>query len=254
MTTLLVVALLASSSAAEQPEAKPRLLVVDLTVEEGVSGSTARLLNHLLLSRLQATGRFDVFGQADLRSMLELEREKQLLGCFDVLCISEIAGALGADRTLFGSVGAIGDMYLVNLTLLNNSRAQVEARWSENVEGEQSQLIAAVERGVAALVQDLPTETAPEGAAADQETGENETGHKETSDSGAQTATSGALQPMPEVSASEDDSRFYHTWWFWTAVGVAVAGVAVSTYLIVDSESSPGRAGPTEVSVTLPMP
>lgn len=163
-TTLLLLLLVVETPATEATEptaAKtaplPRLLVVDLKVEQGVSDSAARLLNEMLLTKLQATGRYEVFGQADLRSMLDLEKEKLLTGCTDVACMAEIAGAMGAERALFGSVGTLGDSYVLNLRLINNLEVRVEARWSETFEGDESELVGAVDRAVTALV---PVESA----------------------------------------------------------------------------------------------
>lgn len=197
------------TAAEAEPAELPRLLVIDLKVEEGVSESAVRLLNELLLTKLQTTGKYDVVGQADLRSMLDLEKEKQLTGCSEVSCMAELAGALGAERALFGSVGTIGETYVLNLRLLNNLEAKVEARWSESFEGDEEELVAAVDRAVASLV--------------------------------------------PVEMVAEEEDRFYQTWWFWTLVGVGVAGTTAGIVAATRSdETADAPLVGADISIQLP--
>lgn len=51
---------------------------------------------------------FKVTTPADMRALLGLERQKQLLGCAESDCIAEIAGALGVAALLVGDLGMVG--------------------------------------------------------------------------------------------------------------------------------------------------
>ena len=53
-----------------------------------------------------------------------------------------------------------------------------------------------------------------------------------------------AAQPAPEPVS--EASPFYKTWWFWTGVGVVVAGAA-TTAILLSGRSSPGVCGDASV-------
>lgn len=244
-----IAALLAFSStagAAEQPQ-REQLLVMKLRTEVGVSESVARLLNELILSELQQSGTFEVVGETDLQSMLEVEKQQQLTGCeTDVSCLAQVAGALGAEHLVFGSVGALGDQFLLNLKLIDASQARVDARWSEAVTGGESALVDAAKRAVAALTQDERKKLGPEMLAL--------SAQAVTLD-GASTEAA-ATAPGQQVSSLEQTQPFYQKWWFWPAVGGAIVAGAATTYLLCCTDSSDGGPGNANanIGVTLPLP
>jgi hypothetical protein len=221
-----------ATSAAAQ--AKEKLLVAKLAVEQGVSESTGRLLGELLSTELGKSGRFEVVAEADIQAMLKLENDRQLLGCSDVTCIAEMGGAMGAERVLTGSVGQVGELFVLNLKIVNTRLASVEARWSDSVGRDQSALIAATRTAVA----DMLRQTGGEPPAVVAGSG------------GAETPPLGPTTP-PAVSETAAPP-VYQRWWFWTGVGAVVVGGVVLTYLLL-RDTSPER-GTVGLSVTLPEP
>src|SRR5688572_256451 len=65
-----------------------------------------------------------------MKDMLDAEQQKMLLGCDKESCMAEIAGAMGAERLVAGSVGALGAMFVVTLKLIDTKSAQVASRAS----------------------------------------------------------------------------------------------------------------------------
>lgn len=137
----LVCVLLASSSNAQGPaEAAPssrvKLLVTDLAaagVEERVSSAVTRLI----ATEIARRDAFDVISGEDLRRMVELEAEREAVGCTnDASCLAEVAGALGAQRVVFGDVTRLGSALIVSLTLLDSQSASAIGRSSQKVAGE----------------------------------------------------------------------------------------------------------------------
>jgi hypothetical protein len=55
---------------------------------------------------------------------LGVERQKELLGCSDSSCYSELAGAVGARFVLSGSIGRLGEAYQLSVQALDTVRAQ----------------------------------------------------------------------------------------------------------------------------------
>jgi len=199
----------------------PRLFVVDLRAESGVDPSHVRLLNEIMLGEVQRIERFEVFGEADLKSMVEMEQSKQLMGCeSDVSCLAEIGGALGADLSLSGAIGALGDLYVLSLKIISNRQTRVVGRWSETVEGEPSVMVESIKGGVAEVV------------------------------AGALGLDPNVLRATPKV---EEPTPIYKTWWLWTVVGVVAAGTgaAIAVGVATGGSSSPSTV---IVNATLPLP
>jgi TolB-like protein len=170
----LSLSLLAAAAAhADDPAApaRKRLVVLDLR-PIGVEKPTADLLSEVALTEAARYRSLQVIGQSDLGAMLSLERQKQLLGCReDSGCMTELAGALGADLMLFGSLGQLGQLRRLDLSLVDAQKARVLDRFGETIEGQEDRLIAGVQRGVRALLTPLagepttaqPAEEAPRG-------------------------------------------------------------------------------------------
>lgn len=76
--------------------------------------------------------------QRDVAQLLGLERQRQLLGCAEDSsdCLVELAGGLGVDGVLTGSVAKSGSSYLVTLKVLRANTGAVWASASGRVAGE----------------------------------------------------------------------------------------------------------------------
>jgi hypothetical protein len=69
-----------------------------------------------------------VIAGADVRALISYDREKQLLGCTDSSCLTEIGGALGVDYILSSEVSEVGGVLLVSMTLIDVGQSRAEAR------------------------------------------------------------------------------------------------------------------------------
>lgn len=112
-----------------------RVLVLDLK-SNGVDEAAVRTLNSLVAVAAAEIPIFDVVSGADVQQMIALEAERQQLGCDaqGASCLAELAGAIGAQVVLFGDVGKLGDLYVINLNLFDSiqlksiGRATLNAR------------------------------------------------------------------------------------------------------------------------------
>ncbi len=141
--------LLASAVIATQP----RLAVLDVRAGVGISPELARGLGDALTHEVRRRNPdVDVLGATEIRSMLEVQREKSKLGCQDVSCLAEIGGALGADRIITTGLNKFGDTYLFTLQLVDVRRARVVRDAAEKLSGnDQGELLSAVERAVTGI-------------------------------------------------------------------------------------------------------
>lgn len=148
------IALLLLSAASARAAARTTLAVLELT-DGGVGAQTARNLTDVVAATLNDVGVFSVITRADMRRMLEIEQEKQILGCeSDVSCLAEVGGALGAALFVTGSVGRVGGSTLLSLALVDTQGARVRAREQRQLAAD-ADLVAEMRRAVRFLVRDL---------------------------------------------------------------------------------------------------
>jgi hypothetical protein len=84
--------------------------------------------------------------------LLGLERQKELLGCKDDSCVSQLADALGADLILGGQIGTIEQSVVFTLQLTNAKTARVDGRVVKVVPAGKNQIVDAVRAAVTSLM------------------------------------------------------------------------------------------------------
>jgi hypothetical protein len=150
-----LVSLLAASTV---QAAAPGVAVIDLEGLRGVDKGSVRLLNESLLTELRDSGAFaSVIGGSDLGAMLDMEQQKQVLGCGDDGCLAEIGGALGVPLMVTGGIGRLGETVFLHLKLLNVDDAEVVGRVQVSIPCE-SALVAGMRQAVQQLVATIAPE------------------------------------------------------------------------------------------------
>lgn len=115
---------------------KEKLLVADLAVGSSDLRDAAGSLVEQLMTELSRSSQYDVIGSSDVTLILGLERQRQLLGCADqsASCLAEIGGALGARLMVSGALTRAGEVYRIDLKLIDTLQAKVLARVGRTVE------------------------------------------------------------------------------------------------------------------------
>lgn len=154
---------------------KLRVLVLDLKGGGLEPDQLASLTGYLTVS-LSEYRALEVLSGADMRAMVELEGEKQALGCTDdTSCLAELAGALGARLVVFGQMAKLGSRYLMNLNLFDSDAGKAVGRAAisaDSLDGLMEQLPGAVHKLAAPFLEEEgyavlatpPTPPAPEAA------------------------------------------------------------------------------------------
>lgn len=166
---------------AEPAEEAPRVLVLDLEAAD-VPASEVAIVNGLVAQTLSEKSTFRVVTSDDLRQLLALETEREAVGCdtSSASCLAEIAGAMGTRYVVFGRVGALGKLRIVQLNLYDSDKASAIGRQDRRTERIED-LPHLVEEATAALIGPLVEHAEHVDAAAS--TPESPSG--ETSTSGA---------------------------------------------------------------------
>lgn len=164
-----VVGLAVGGARAQQPErvgaieAECNLLVMDLK-GKGLPEGDAELpsvLTEALVGELNEVSGCQIISEADIASMIQFEATKAQCGGELDSCLAEVGAAFGAERVVSGTVGRIGEEYLLTARLLDVQRGSVEGRAEQNVTGGKEGLrIAAKNLGRALFDKDaLPAAT-----------------------------------------------------------------------------------------------
>jgi hypothetical protein len=205
---------LLSAAAAE------RILVMNLQANQ-VPGGVADSLSEILLAEIRKhAGGAEVVGRAEIEAMLAFEQQKDLLGCSDdTACLAQIGGALGAGLLVTGTLGKLGGTYLLHVKMIDTVNAKVKSYASEQVKGDEEQLIAAATR-MAQKVMGVEVAPPPVVAAAP------------TPPPAAVAPPSQVVAPPPvaaEAAEVEAPGSWYGKWWVWALVA-GVGGGAVAVY------------------------
>lgn len=134
-----------------------RIAVYDLE-RSGVDGRLVRIVTDSLLVELRKLKRVDVVGMDEIRAMLELEADKQILGCEeDTSCLAEIADALGVDALVVGTLASVADASVFGLKRIEQKTATTSGSVNYRLEpNDGEEFLAAVGRAVEELFPDVP--------------------------------------------------------------------------------------------------
>lgn len=230
---------------------RQRLLLLDLEAL-AVEPATARIIDGLLTDAVHRhSAQLELLTAADMRQMLELEATKQGMGCSTESCLAELAGAMGARYVVFGQVGKLDTLTLVQLNLFDSRAARSLGRKeirTQNMADLADAMQPAVDELLAPL---LPAPTAPAPVASSR-------GARETSPllwAGAAVTVVGALaaaglgsaslwmnselgRPASEVDPATKESYLQSGPWLLLGTGVggvlALAGVGLAVFGVLE--------------------
>lgn len=117
-------------SLAAAPEAAlPRAVVMDVEALEQ-NAEAARALTSALAVTVTETKLFRVLSAEDVRSLLGLERQRQLLGCDEknASCLAELTDAMGAELVVTATLAQLGEVYQFTVQGLDPRRSRVIGR------------------------------------------------------------------------------------------------------------------------------
>jgi hypothetical protein len=149
---------------AQEADDRPTLIILDLQARN-TNKDTAALVTEVLGTSFERTGIFQVRTEADVRRAIDLEAEKESLGCDTDSCLAEIAGAMGAAYVAHGTVGALDKTTLVTVSLYHHAKAKSLGRRRLQVE-DKGTLPQKMDEMVKDLVEglELPTNSAASSA------------------------------------------------------------------------------------------
>lgn len=111
-------------------ETKFTAAVMDLTAEQGISESTARMLSDYLRSQLFNTGKFTLVTRENMEQILK-EQAFQLSGCTSQECVVQAGQLLGVRKMFAGTIGKVGETFLIGLKVIDVESGKIEKAETE---------------------------------------------------------------------------------------------------------------------------
>lgn len=124
---LLASAPLGSAPAAATEPARVKALVLDVKSTDLTPGEVETLTS-LVTANLARYPQLDVLSGADIKRLVDLEAQKQTAGCDEGSCLSELAGAMGAELVFYGQAGKLGSTIVVTLNVYDAKKGVAAAR------------------------------------------------------------------------------------------------------------------------------
>lgn len=110
------------------------MVVTELDRSDDLPERTGRIVADNLVAELRKLGGISVVSMDEVRAMLQMESERQLLGCSDdSSCLSEIADALGADVVVSGGIATLDGARVFSLRRVDQRRAVVTGQVEERL-------------------------------------------------------------------------------------------------------------------------
>ena len=98
--------------------AAPFKLAAPVVSYVGVDEKTGAVYLDYFSQQLGSHPGLSVVTSGELSSLMGLERQKELLGCATSECSAELAGALGVDALVTGSIARAAGGYVINLKII----------------------------------------------------------------------------------------------------------------------------------------
>jgi hypothetical protein len=139
-----------------------RVLLLDFR-NDGVSPEVVRTVGDLVARRLSRAPQLEVIAASDVRQLVDIEAQKAALACDGTgscEAMKELAGALGADIIIAGSVGRLGDVVVLSMVAYDRGSATSIARWDGKTRSEAG-LADAVDDGTDSLLRAMHIEPPP---------------------------------------------------------------------------------------------
>jgi hypothetical protein len=261
---LISVFISAPALGAAPSESLPAIMVLTIKHEEDAGPGIAKMLTEIVLQDIYDLKKFRVVGEKDINQMLNTEQRKQLAGCTDTSCLVEIAGAMGTQYTIDGTVGVVGQSNLVALSLIDVGKAAVVSRKTAVVKGEREQLLETVHKLIAelmapvlAVVEARRGATQTPQAASAPVPGPRPPGARQDNDQkqnqpeGVGAARAGRGPPVFDTTKAIEPAGFDYRFWGKVGVfggaGVVVVGGVFSFLSVKSSDDFQSAADPAEM-------
>jgi TolB-like protein len=141
-----------------------QVVVLGLESTELDKGKVA-LVDGFIAETMSRQPRLKVLTRSDIERLAAFQADKALIGCAADTCMAEIANALGVAYVVFGRIGTLDDLYVVQLNLFDAGKGEPIGRQEARATSLR-ELDGRVQPAVVRLLSPLTGVTPPAGDAA----------------------------------------------------------------------------------------
>jgi hypothetical protein len=134
MRRILIVLCLVLVATSLPAQEKMRIAVLDLGAQ-GIDASSAAMVSDLLRTEIFNTGLFTIVERGEVDKIIA-EQGLQKSGCTDQACAVEIGKLLAARKMLVGTVGKLGESFLINARIIDVELGTMEFADSARAENQ----------------------------------------------------------------------------------------------------------------------
>ncbi len=102
---------------------------------KGVEKSDASIISDFFRDYLFSSGHFIVIDRASMETIMKEQNLQQSVGCTSDECAVQIGKMLGVNYTIIGTLGKLGDVYVISARMVSIETAKIEWSKSEKVLG-----------------------------------------------------------------------------------------------------------------------
>ena len=102
--------------------ATAKFAMVGFVAGDGISDANFRAVSDSLAGELRNQSGGQLITSDEIKSLLSVEEQKQMVGCTSESCFAEIGGALGAERIISGSIGKVGKSWMLVIKAINSKK------------------------------------------------------------------------------------------------------------------------------------
>jgi hypothetical protein len=129
----IILLLLIFSSFLFSEEAEIAVAILDLD-GIGIEKTEAQILTNKLRSEMVKTGKFIILDRSEMGAILE-EQGFQQTGCTSSECAVEVGQMLGVQFMVSGSIGKLGDMFYLELKMIDVGTSKIAKSVDKNIDG-----------------------------------------------------------------------------------------------------------------------
>lgn len=130
------------------------LMVWRIERKGGVSAQLVDTLSGVISAEAQRATGYLVISETDITTAIQLQEKRKKCSSLDDTsdtCLAEVAKVLKTSQTLTGDLGRFGNYWVLNLRLMEASRAEVLGRVSKRIKGDTTALMEAAPDAVSEL-------------------------------------------------------------------------------------------------------
>lgn len=117
------------------------IAILDLTLSDGITVSDQQMIADRLEMELIATKAYTVLERRKISSMLDEQGFQQSGACAASECQVQMGQLLGVDQIVTGSLGKIGNVFSMNVKIVDVQSGAIQSSYSVDVKGDLSDVL-----------------------------------------------------------------------------------------------------------------